>query len=256
MEHFSLDRVFMNWSKSILALGFISVLSVTEAVAGCQISDAKLEEALLNKQEFRGPANRQKVRDLRSLRDAAFTLWSYGLDTECERLVATIRELVTGPPMGNLGGNDEEDADKQIAAREHKVHRETAIGHRDDKGAKPLIDVNALALGLRMDEMIGAQVRSSDDKIVGEVRNIVFETKDRRDYAIVASGGFFTPGTDSYVVPIRFLKVSQEGDSFFLAIPEAKLRTVPLMPDQEYKWLSDEAWRTRNDAFFEQQRIE
>jgi hypothetical protein len=49
---------------------------------------------------------------LRRLRDAAFTLWSYGLDTECERLVATIRELVTGPPMGNLGGNDEEDADK------------------------------------------------------------------------------------------------------------------------------------------------
>jgi sporulation protein YlmC with PRC-barrel domain len=158
--------------------------------------------------------------------------------------------------MGNLGGNDEEDADKQIAAREHKVRRETAIGHRDDKGAKPLIDINALPLGLRMDDMIGAQVRSSDDKIVGEVRNIVFETKDRRDYAIVASGGFFTPGTDSYVIPIRSLKVSQEGDSFFLAIPEAKLRTVPLMPDQAYKWLSDEAWRTRNDAFFEQQRIE
>jgi len=22
------------------------------------------------------------------------------------------------------------------------------------------------------------------------------------------------------------------------------------MPDQEYKWLSDEAWRTRNDALF------
>jgi hypothetical protein len=146
----------MNWSKSILALGFISVLSVTEAVAGCQISDGKLEEAVLNKQEFRGPANRQKVRDLRSLRDAAFTLWSYGLDTECEHLVATIHELVTGPPMGNLGGNDEEDADKQIAAREHKVRRETAIGHRDDKGAKPLIDINALPLGLRMDDMIGA----------------------------------------------------------------------------------------------------
>jgi len=22
------------------------------------------------------------------------------------------------------------------------------------------------------------------------------------------------------------------------------------MPDQDYKWLSDEAWRTRNDALF------
>jgi hypothetical protein len=36
--------------------------------------------------------------------------------------------------------------------------------------------------------------RSSDDKIIGEVRNIVFGTKDRRGYAIVASGGFFPAG--------------------------------------------------------------
>ena len=97
---------------------------------------------------------------------------------------------------------------------------------------------------------MGAEVRSSDDKIVGEVRNIVFGTKDRRDYAIVASGGFFTPGKDSIVVPIRFLKVSQERDSFFLPMPEAEVKTVPHMPDQDYKWLSDEAWRTRNDALF------
>ena len=63
---------------------------------------------------------------------------------------------------------------------------------------------------------------SSDDKIIGEVRNIVFGTRDRRDYAIVAAGGFFTPGKDSIVVPIRFLKVSPERDSFFLPMPEAE----------------------------------
>jgi hypothetical protein len=66
----------------------------------------------------------------------------------------------------------------------------------------------------------------------------------------VASGGFFTPGKDSIVVPIRFLKVSQERDSFFLPMPEAEVRTVPHMPDQDYKWLADDAWRTRNDALF------
>src|SRR3954470_22737650 len=204
----------MKSSKFVLPLALIGALSATEAVAECQISDAKLEEAILKKPEFRGSANRHTVGDLRSLRDAAITLWSYGRQAECERLVATIRELVTGPPMGNLGGNDEDDADKQIAAREPKVHRDTAIGHRDDKGAKPLMDIDALAPGLRTDEMIGAQVRSSDDKIVGEVRSIVFGTKDRRDYAIVASGGFFTAGKDSIVVPIRSLKVTQDRSSF------------------------------------------
>ena len=124
------------------------------------------------------------------------------------------------------------------------------IGQRDEAGAQPLVSINEMAPGLRADEIIGAEVRSSDDKIIGEVRNIVFGTKDRRDYAIVASGGFFIPGKDSIVVPIPVLKVSEERESFYLPITEAQVKTVPLMPDQDYEWLSDEAWRSRNDALF------
>ena len=127
---------------------------------------------------------------------------------------------------------------------------QTCLGHRDEKDAKPLVAIEELAPGLRADETMGAEVRSSDDKIIGEVRNIVLGTRDRRDYAIVAAGGFFTPGKDSLVVPIRSLKVSQERDSFFLPLPEVAVKTIPLMPDQEYKWLSDAAWRARNDALF------
>jgi hypothetical protein len=66
----------------------------------------------------------------------------------------------------------------------------------------------------------------------------------------VASGGFFTTGKDSLVVPIRVLKVSQERTSFFLPMPEAEVKALPLMPDQEYKWLADQAWRGKNDALF------
>jgi len=234
----------------LLSCTLLSGLGVTPALSDCQIADAKLEEAILQKPELRGRANRQTVRDLRNLRDAAFTLWSYGRHDDCERLLANIRELVAAPSMASLGGNDEEEAEKQISAREPKVQRGAIVGHRNDKGAKPLISINELAPGLRADEIIGAEVRSSDDKIVGEVRNIVFGTKDRRDYAVVASGGFFTTGKDSIVVPIRFLKVSQERNSFYLPIVEAKVRAVPLMPDQDYKWLADESWRARNDALF------
>src|SRR3954453_23221683 len=240
----------MSPARLFFTAALLSPLGVTEAMAECQIADAKLEEAILKRPELRGPANRQSVRDLRSLRDAAFTLWSYGRHDDCERLLANIRELVAGPAMGSLGDNDEDEAETQIAAREPKLQRGAAQGRRDEKDAKPLVAMDELAPGLRADEIMGAEVRSSDDRIVGEVRNIVFGTRDRRDYAIVASGGFFTPGKDSLVVPIRSLKVSQERDSFFLPLPEAAARAIPLMPDQEYKWLSDEAWRARNDALF------
>jgi hypothetical protein len=123
-------------------------------------------------------------------------------------------------------------------------------GRRDQKDAKALISIEELAPGLRADEIIGSEVRSSDDKIVGEVRNIVFGARDRQDYAVVASGGFFTPGKDSIVVPIRSLKVSQDRGTFFLPITMAAVKAIPLMPDQDYTWLSDQAWRTRNDALF------
>jgi hypothetical protein len=242
----------MKPARFLVVLALLGTVGVTPVLADCQIADAKLEEAILQKPELRGRANRQTVRDLRSLRDAAFTLWSYGRHDDCERLLANIRELVAAPSLASLGGNDEEEAEKQISAREPMVQRGAIVGRRASKGAKPLISINELEPGLRADEIIGAEVRSSDDKIVGEVRNIVFGTKDRRDYAVVASGGFFTTGKNSIVVPIRFLNVSQERDSFYLPIAEAKVKAVPLMPDQEYKWLADESWRARNDALFGQ----
>ena len=75
-----------------------------------------------------------------------------------------IRELLAGPPMGNLGDNDEEAADKQIAAREPKVQRGAEQGRRGRKDAKPLMRIDELAPGLRADQIIGMEVRSSDDK--------------------------------------------------------------------------------------------
>jgi hypothetical protein len=234
---------------ALVALVFVSA-GPSRAQADCQIADAKLEEAIATKPEFRAVANRQMVRDLRSLRDAAFTLWSYGRHTECELLVSTIRELVSTPSMASLGGNDEDEAEKQIEARESKVQRGGARGKRSDKDAKPLLRVEELKIGLRADELIGAEVRSSDDKIIGEVRNVVFGDKNRRDYVIIASGGFFSPGKDSFVVPMQALNVTQDRGSFFVPLTQARMKAVPLMPDQDYQWLLDEAWQTQNNTFF------
>jgi hypothetical protein len=225
---------------------------MSPALAECNISDAKLEKAILQKPELRDPGNRQMVRDLRDLRDAAFILWSYGRHDDCDRVLASIRDLLASPSMGSLGDNDEEAAEQQFAAREPMAERGGAvIGRRGDADAQPLIDINELGPGLRADEILGAEVRSADDKIIGEVRNVVIGTKDRKDYVVVASGGFFIAGKDSIVVPLRSLRVSQDRSSFYLRIPESVTRNVPLMPDQDYKWLSDDVWRARNDALFE-----
>jgi sporulation protein YlmC with PRC-barrel domain len=238
--------------KIAAPLALLCALGVSPAFAVCNISDAKLEEAVLKSPELRDPENRYLVRDLRTLRDAAFLLWTYGLHDDCERLLANIRQLIAAPSMGQLGNNDEDEADQQLAAGEPQRHQGGEIqGNRDAPDARPLVDINELGPGLRVDELVGSEVRSSDDKIVGEVRNVVIGTKDRWDYVIVASEGFFIPGKDSIVVPLRYLQVNQARSSFFLRISSDKVKTVPLMPDQDYRWLADDEWRARNDAIFQ-----
>ncbi|MGF7163270.1 hypothetical protein FHS85_004933 [Rhodoligotrophos appendicifer] len=241
----------MLFTRLAISLALFGAVGAGPAVADCNVSDAKLEEAILKKPEFRDPANRQLVRDLRTLRDAAFLLWSYGLKDDCERVVGNIRQLIAAPAMSQLGATDEDEADQQIAAGEPQIHSGgQAQGNRGAPNEQPLIDINELGPGLRVDEIVGAEVRSSDDKIVGEVRNVIIGTKDRWDYAIVASGGFFIAGKDSIVVPLRYLQVNQERNSFFLRISNAQVKAVPLMPDQNYLWLVDEHWRATNDAIF------
>src|SRR3954467_3825936 len=141
-----------------IAIALLSVLYVTAASAECQIGDANLEEAIVKSPKLRGPANRQAVRDLRSLRDAAFTLRSYGRHDDCERLLANIRELISGPPMGSLGDNDEDEAEKQTSASEPKVQRGAALGTRGKKDAKPLLEISNITPSLRSDEIVGVEV--------------------------------------------------------------------------------------------------
>ena len=90
---------------------------------------------------------------------------------------------------------------------------------------------------------------------MGEVRNIVFGAKDGRDYVIVASGGFFTAGKNSVVVPLKLLKVSQDRSSFYLLVTKEAVKAIPAMPDQDYNWLTDEKWRTHNDQLFKHKDV-
>src|SRR5436305_8642634 len=227
----------MKPTSILLSAALLSGFMLGQARAECQIADAKLEEAILHQANLRGSANRQSVRDLRRLRDAALVLQSYGRDGDCERLLGNIRELIAGPAMTTLGDSDEDNAEKQMDAQEPQAARGGgALGHRNDKGAKPLVGISDLSPALRTDEIIGAEVRSSDDKIIGEVRNIVLDFRNHSDYAIVASGGFFTPGNKSIAVPIRALKVSQNRGSFFVPMADAEVKNIPLMPDNHYKW--------------------
>lgn len=235
----------------LFPVALVGLFAATPVMAEeCNLADARLEEAIMQKPELRSPEGYLMVRDLRHLRDSAFILWSYGRYDDCARIMGNIRELVSEPSMSSMGNNDEDEAEQQFAARQPMVRRGALDGNRGDDGALPLVSITDLSPGLRTDELIGAEVRSSDDRIIGEVRSVVFATSDHPAYVIVASGGFFTPGLASIVTPIQFLMAAQDRTVFFLPMPEADIKAVPPMPDQDYAWLLDAEWRSRNDALF------
>jgi hypothetical protein len=113
---------------STAAVALFLALASSPATAACNISDAQLEEAILEKPELRDPQNRYLVLDLRTLRDAAYLLWAYGLEEDCERLVGNIRQLIAAPAMGKLGTNDEDAADQQLVAGEPKWSAASSSG--------------------------------------------------------------------------------------------------------------------------------
>ncbi len=239
----------MKSARILQAVALLSMLGVTQAMADCQIADAKLEEAILQRPELRGKANRQTVRDLRNLRDAAITLWSYGRHDDCERLLGNIRELLAGPPINSLGGNDEEDADTQMSAREPKVQRGAVQGRRADKDAKPLINIEELAPGAGRPNhrRRGAQRRRQNRGRCPE-RRVRHEGPPRLCDRGVRRVLHPRQGQHrrSDPVPQGLAGAGQ----LLSSMPEAEVRTVPHMPDQDYKWLADDAWRTRTDALF------
>ncbi|ESX54276.1 hypothetical protein X760_28795 [Mesorhizobium sp. LSHC422A00] len=69
----------MRWVWMAAPVALLLGLGLQPAFAVCNISDAKLEEAVLKSPELRNPENRYLVRDLRTLRDAAWNQTPYGV---------------------------------------------------------------------------------------------------------------------------------------------------------------------------------
>ncbi|KQU05292.1 photosystem reaction center subunit H [Methylobacterium sp. Leaf469] len=99
------------------------VLASTGVASACDVKAAKLEEAIAAKSQLREAANKQTVRDLRTLRDAAIVLETYQYGPECERLVAIVKALAANPAKAieRGGDTDEEKAEEVLETREPKA---------------------------------------------------------------------------------------------------------------------------------------
>ena len=91
--------------------------------AACDVKDARIEESIASRKELREVENKQMVRDLRTLRDAALVLDTYKYPAECEQLIAIVKKLTANPEKSiqRSGDTDEEKAEEREEARVPKA---------------------------------------------------------------------------------------------------------------------------------------
>lgn len=105
----------------ILVLPLAVPLVLAAGLAGgsaraCDVAGARIEEQIAAKAELQEGANRQTLRDLRTLRDAAIVLESYKYGPECERLLAIVKTLAANPDKAiEQSGDTDEDKAESIA---------------------------------------------------------------------------------------------------------------------------------------------
>lgn len=87
--------------------------------------------------------------------------------------------------------------------------------------------VGEIGGAMRIDNIIGADVRNLQDEDLGDIEDVVLDDQGDLHYVLVGRGGFFGLGQD--LVPVRWqdLRAVPDLDTFVLDVPEQAFEQAP-----------------------------
>ncbi len=81
---------------------------------------------------------------------------------------------------------------------------------------------------LRASELVGARVRNAEGESLGEIEELVIPSRDQDDMLVVVSvGGLADIGDKLVALPYEDLRVSADGDTFYVDRTEEQLKAAP-----------------------------
>ena len=81
---------------------------------------------------------------------------------------------------------------------------------------------------LRASEIVGARVRNAAGENLGEIEELVIPTRDEDDMLVIVSmGGVLDVGDKLVALPYKELRVSPDGDTFYVDRTEEQLKAAP-----------------------------
>lgn len=239
----TIRQVLMGTVAATLLLGVSGT-----AMAKCEIVDDELRKSVVENEKARRQIPGSLIRDARELRNAAAKLAAYGKDDACEEVADAVRELLRDPKKA-----------QQVYLKSGTVKRVNTARPLDDRGwaeyrqrriatAKPVQEV----LGrLRADEVIGADVENMKGDDLGEVDDILIGAGDKSGYLIVSHGGFLGIGDKQIAVPLEKFKITQDRDTFYIAMTEKQIEAAPSFDRGRFEWVEDGDWLKKNDAYYQ-----
>lgn len=192
---------------------------VSVAMSGTALADCALSQKEFNNQivtgKLRADHYRSVAKDLRLLRRAATSLEKLGHEDACEEVVAAMRRIAEKPPQGQA------------------LRLVSKIGGK-----------------LRVDELLEAEVRASDGEWIGDVENVILDTKGAPSYVIIEYGGFLGLGEEQAAIPFKSLRVTPDRAAFYLPITKTQFDKAPKFKRNAFNWTEDRTWRDRLDQYY------
>ena len=122
--------------------------------------------------------------------------------------------------------------------------REKGAGQSAASGASSGKSAQSQQQGqMRTSELIGAQVRDSQGKALGEIEDVVLDLRGGKVHAAVLSfGGILGMGEKNYAFPISQLKPGKRKDQFTMNVDKQKLENAQGFAQGQWPAMNDEYW--------------
>ncbi|HSK38138.1 MAG TPA: PRC-barrel domain-containing protein [Arenibaculum sp.] len=206
----------------------------TAPAAGAGIATAPGTETAVGGPVYAGAMTPRA--EMRVLMQAGYILAMNGDQQGCEVILSAVEENRTRYEAALQGEGD--------WAAERQTWRERHLAAS--------IPVDQLQAPLRVDQIVGTDVRNMQDEDLGDVEDIVMGPQGGVQYVLVGRGGFL--GVGENYVPVRWADLritpSPYQDTLILDVSESAFEQAPSLDDADQEQLASVDWQDQVDQYW------
>jgi len=107
----------------------------------------------------------------------------------------------------------------------------------------------------RGSKLIGADVENAQGENLGDIKDVVFNSRGHIEYAVLAFGGFMGMGEKYFAVPWAALKPAAgqkpgDRDHYVLSMDKERLKNAPGFDKNNWPNMADRGWADQIYAFY------